>query len=225
MRTLLSEQYAPITSSIGFLRLELDKAVAALVGWRTALGRDPREEERPEGFPACLHALEPLVGGGHPRELFVATNGPWTAYFDNGLDGTDAVPPMSVLASAVGCDGLAVRSTPHSRLLGRSAVTDPSSLSSLVRIKRSSSITFGRYRLLTTMVGALTSAVNLSRTRTSRPTHGHGCEIASPRRCSRAGLIDSCSTRTQTGTTSSSSRQTPCPGFIFRPTFSPATLP
>jgi len=88
MRTLLSEQYAPITSSIGFLRVDLDKAVAALVGWRTALGLDPHEEERPEGFPACLLALEPLVGGGYPRELFVATNGPWTAYFDCALNGT-----------------------------------------------------------------------------------------------------------------------------------------
>jgi hypothetical protein len=113
MRTLLSEQYAPITSSIGFLRLDLDKAVAALVGWRVALGRDPRKEERPEGFPECLLALEPLVGGGDPRELFVATNGPWTAYFDCGLNGTDAMPPMSFLARAVGCDGLAVTSIPH----------------------------------------------------------------------------------------------------------------
>jgi hypothetical protein len=113
MRTLLSEQYAPITSSIGFLRLDLDKAVGALMAWRTALGRDPRKEERPEGFPECLLALEPLVGGGDPRELFVETNGPWTAYFDCGLNGTDPVPPTSFLASAAGCDGLAVMATPH----------------------------------------------------------------------------------------------------------------
>ncbi|MDP9281919.1 MAG: hypothetical protein M3P38_07460 [Chloroflexota bacterium] len=118
MRTLLSEQYAPITSSIGFLRLDPDKAVAALMGWRTGLGLDPRKEERPEGFPACLHALEPLVGGGYPRELFVATNGPWTAYFDCGLSGTDPMPPMSFLAREVGCDGLAVTATPHIRVAG-----------------------------------------------------------------------------------------------------------
>jgi hypothetical protein len=118
MRTLLSEQYAPITSSIGFLRLDLDKAVAALMGWRAALGRDPRKEERQEGFPQCLHALEPLVSASAPRELFVATNGPWTAYFDCELNGTDPMPPMSFLAREVGCDGLAVTVTPHITVAG-----------------------------------------------------------------------------------------------------------
>jgi hypothetical protein len=113
MLTLLNEQYAPITSSIGFLRVELHMAVAALTAWRETLGKDPHAQERPEGFPECLSALEPLVGGARPRELLVATRGAWTAYFDCGVNGTDAVSAMGFLARSIRCDGLMVRSVPH----------------------------------------------------------------------------------------------------------------
>ncbi len=114
MRTLLGEQYAPITSSPGFLQLGLEDAARALAIWRQSLTPGGvRTEEVSGGFPACLHRLEPLTGGARPRELLVETSGGWTAYFDCSLQGTDAVSAIGHLSQAAGCQGLAIRVHPH----------------------------------------------------------------------------------------------------------------
>ncbi len=113
IRTLLDDQYAPITSAIGFLELPLEDAADAFVSWREALcplvGVD-----RPEGGLSCvLNTLEPLTGGSRPRELLVAAGSRWTAYFDCGLTGTDAISPTGHLSRTVKCQGVAIRTDPH----------------------------------------------------------------------------------------------------------------
>ncbi|MBY5162884.1 hypothetical protein [Salsipaludibacter albus] len=111
MRTLLGQQFAPTTSSIGFVERPLDEATAALAQWRRDLY--PKVEvSRRRGFPGVLHLLEPLTGGSRPRELLIDV-GEWTAYFDNGLRGTDAVSAIGVLSRRLGCQGLAVRAGPY----------------------------------------------------------------------------------------------------------------
>jgi hypothetical protein len=60
----------------------------------------------------ALHALLPLTMADHPRILFVPTDGPWTAYFDNGWRGTDAFPPMSYLATRLKTRGLRIVAVP-----------------------------------------------------------------------------------------------------------------
>ena len=112
MRTLLSERFAPITSSIGFLDLPLDEAAKGLERWRRSLYPKTRVERSPDGFPQVLRRLEPLTGGSVPRELLV-TAGQWTAYFDCSLRGTDAAPPISYLARQLRCRGVAITSQPH----------------------------------------------------------------------------------------------------------------
>jgi len=89
MRTLLDEQYAPITSSFGFIDAALERVTDALVTWRTSLRRPEQVqvERLQESFPGVLHRLEPLTAGATPRELLVATRSSWTAYFDCGLRG------------------------------------------------------------------------------------------------------------------------------------------
>ena len=115
MRTLLNEQFAPVTSSPGYLRLGLEEAVDALVTWRRTLTRDVTVEELSSGFPACLRSLEPLTGGIRPRELLVQASDGWTAYFDCGLRGTDPIGTVAYLARTVGCHGLAIDVVPHTR--------------------------------------------------------------------------------------------------------------
>jgi hypothetical protein len=118
MRTLLGEQFAPITSSPRFLRLGLDEVVRALTdGRRSIVPGSADAREIPDGFPDCLSRLEPLTTSRRPRELLVAMRGEWTAYFDCGLHGTDAVAPVGYLARADGCDGLAIRSRPSTASL------------------------------------------------------------------------------------------------------------
>ncbi|MEU7908528.1 hypothetical protein [Actinoplanes sp. NPDC049118] len=110
---MLGDRYAPITSSIGFLEAPLETAGDALAAWRRELY--PRVETgRPaEPFPEMLHRLEPLTGGSRPRELLVATDSAWTAYFDCTLRGTDAVSTIGYLTRRIRCRGLAVRAIPH----------------------------------------------------------------------------------------------------------------
>jgi len=69
MKTLLSERYAPITSSLGFLRVSLDEAVDALAGWRRSLVDGMVSVEDAGPFPEYLRRQEPLIGGARPREL------------------------------------------------------------------------------------------------------------------------------------------------------------
>jgi hypothetical protein len=113
MQTLLSERFAPTTSSIGFLRLGLAAAVGALAAWRRSHVASVSTEEVEAKFPQCLRLLEPLTGGVRPRELLVETSDGWTAYFDCSLQGTDAVSTISYLSRSAGCQGLAIDVVPH----------------------------------------------------------------------------------------------------------------
>jgi hypothetical protein len=113
MRTLLNERFAPITSSIGYLRQGLDQAVEALAGWSRSVVDEVIVEEVEDGFPQVLRVLEPLTGGVRPRELLVEASDGWTAYFDCSIRGTDAVGTVGYLAREVGCQGLAIRTVPH----------------------------------------------------------------------------------------------------------------
>jgi hypothetical protein len=113
MRTLLGERFAPITFSIGYLHQGLDQAVEALAGWRRSLYEEVVVEEVSDRFPQALRVLEPLIGGVRQRELLVEASDGWTAYFDCSIRGTDAVSIVGYLAREVGCQGLAIRTVPH----------------------------------------------------------------------------------------------------------------
>jgi hypothetical protein len=112
MRTLLDEGFAPITSSIGFLKLPLEEAQLGLEGWRRSLYSEVCVTCPKDGFPEVLRRLEPLTSGARPRELLVSV-GEWTAYFDNSLRGTDAVSAIGHLSRRLRCYGLAIRVKPH----------------------------------------------------------------------------------------------------------------
>ena len=113
MRTLLSERYAPITSSIGYLELPLDEAAKGLEQWRRSLNPGLRMSRPGDGFPEVLHRLEPLTGGIRPRELLIEAGKNWSAYFDNSLQGPDAVTTVRHLSRTLQCQGLAIKVVPH----------------------------------------------------------------------------------------------------------------
>lgn len=113
MKTLLDDRFAPITSSIGYLRQDLDSAADALIRWRRELFTVVESVQMMAALPECLPLLEPLTGGARPRELLVEVSGGWTAYFDCSLRGTDAVSTIGYLSERIGCQGLAVVTVPH----------------------------------------------------------------------------------------------------------------
>lgn len=114
MITLLSDTFAPTTSTIGFLGVPLEVAADGLVDWRRRLHQqvDSRAVRGP--LTVLIQELEPLTGGVRPRELLVATNSPeWTAYLDCGIGGTDADPTIGYLAEKLLCNGVVASSIPH----------------------------------------------------------------------------------------------------------------
>ncbi len=115
MEPFLGSRFAPVTSAIGYLEVDLDDAVAALAEWRRELFDEVSVADVPTLFPDCLYALEPLVGGARPRELLVQATGGWTAYFDCLLQGTDAVSAVGYLAGKLSCRGLAIRAARPTR--------------------------------------------------------------------------------------------------------------
>jgi hypothetical protein len=117
MRLLLDNAFAPITSTIGFLETDIATAVSAFWKWQQELlpqgSPGTRLEQRDLRGPLgeVLKGLLPLISHSPCRFLFVATNSPWVACFDNGWRGSDPISIVSYLNTRIGCRGLLVQAT------------------------------------------------------------------------------------------------------------------
>src|SRR5581483_10453809 len=101
MTALMQDQFAPITSSVGFLEAPLEVVGSELVKWRKELGKEIAVRKVQGSLPQVLHELEPLMTTGRTRELLLATRSSWTAYFDNVAAGTDPMGPVSYLCGVI----------------------------------------------------------------------------------------------------------------------------
>ncbi|ATB39503.1 hypothetical protein CYFUS_004947 [Cystobacter fuscus] len=114
---LLGDRWAPVTSDMGFLETDVERAARALSSWQGGLWASEGVivTARPVdgSLEQVLSALLPLSGGEKQRHLFIPTRSAWTAYVDNGYRGTDAVSAMSYLAQVLGCRGMRVGAVPH----------------------------------------------------------------------------------------------------------------
>jgi hypothetical protein len=115
-RLLLDDRLAPATSEIGFLELPLERAVEGWHDWQAGilspLGITLDRQVVCGSLEEVLERLLPLTSVDRRRFLFIPTEGPWTAFFDNGHQGTDAMAPMSFLAQQLKCRGLRVVAVP-----------------------------------------------------------------------------------------------------------------
>lgn len=122
MKLLLDDRYAPLTSSVGFFEASVEDVVRVLhvygpriltplLSWMIA------RREIHGSFPDVLYHLEPLSGLGSCRELVLATNSPWTAYFGNaaGQGGaiSDVQGRMWGVCPALKCRGVSATCIPH----------------------------------------------------------------------------------------------------------------
>ncbi len=106
-------QYAPITSSMGFLRAPLAVVADRLTAWRRDIHGLADACMLDGGFVDNVNLLEPLTAGVRPRELVVGTaNQEWTAVFDCGFQGGDPVSTIGTLALLLKVQGVAVTSIP-----------------------------------------------------------------------------------------------------------------
>lgn len=120
MLTLLSERFAPITSSIGFVQAPCEDVAGVMGSWLRELYPIVRRTDLGGSFPTMLSRLEPLVSGARPRELIIQTaRRDCTAFFDCSLMGTDAVSFVGHICTLLKCEGLAIRAQPHTMGTGR----------------------------------------------------------------------------------------------------------
>lgn len=121
MLSLLNEEFAPTTSTIGFLEAPIQSAADELLRWRGDLYGTVGTTSVRGGLRGALANLEPLTLTVRPRELLVQTSNPaWTAYFDCGALGTDAVGPVHVLSGRLGGRGVVTTCVPHTMSRTRS---------------------------------------------------------------------------------------------------------
>ena len=114
--TLLDDRYAPITSSIGFLKLPLDDTAEALAAWWRSLAPPVSVEPLDESFEEALAQLDPLEVGSRSRALLVEQDDGWTAYFDCLATGTDPVSAIGYLAQVNRTAGVSVTTIRPSRV-------------------------------------------------------------------------------------------------------------
>ncbi len=117
MRLLFDDRLAPITSTIGFLETDAGSAAAAFERWHKPLwerrGLRLTTREVVGDLETALLSLLPLSIVERRRYLFIPTQSGWSAYIDNGAQGTDAVSVTSYLAQQIGCRGLRVTVVPN----------------------------------------------------------------------------------------------------------------
>jgi hypothetical protein len=95
MKLLFDDELAPMTSEIGFIERPVGEVVSWFVEWDRGIQTPRNVQVRDRAVEGTLGemllTLLPLTSVLRSRFLFVPTNSDWTAYFENGHRGTDAM--------------------------------------------------------------------------------------------------------------------------------------
>lgn len=114
---LYDNLYAPILSEVGFIECNLATATDAFMDWQQPiqLARSVylKRQEVHGDLSEKIKNLLPLTSSESRRFLFLPTKSRWTAYLDNGLNGSDVFSVVSFLATKIGCFGLRGTSIPN----------------------------------------------------------------------------------------------------------------
>lgn len=116
--TDIRAKFAPSCFEIGFLECDAETASQTYLSWM----RPIQDEQGVQltirsvfgDVRARLESLLPLTNMERRRFLFLPTRGNWTAYIDNGAQGTDAFSAISYLAQVIECRGVRAVSVPDS---------------------------------------------------------------------------------------------------------------
>jgi hypothetical protein len=107
---LLEDRLIPLTDTFGFLRCPVEVAKSAFLDWQRPIqaerGTTLREQKVDGSLEALLRKLLPLTNVERRRFLFFPTRSDWTAFVDNGHQGTDAFAHISYLTKSIGCTGV-----------------------------------------------------------------------------------------------------------------------
>ncbi|PPI54333.1 hypothetical protein [Rathayibacter toxicus] len=112
--TVFDNQFAPVTSIIGFVNAPIEKVAEAYRAWLSSSpGIDFTFSWMEGGLRETVWSLEPVIFGGSTKDLYVHTADPgWTAFFDNGAWGGYPLSAVSVLGQRLGVQTLYLSSKP-----------------------------------------------------------------------------------------------------------------
>ncbi len=105
------QRWHPVTSDMGLIEAPAAVVASEFAAWHSELGIHHRREEITSSLGASFARLEPL-SAVKDRRLFVNTRSGWTAFFQNGIAGSDPFPPMSFLARRMGVRAMRVCRAP-----------------------------------------------------------------------------------------------------------------
>lgn len=102
----------PTTWEFALLECPRDVAASSFMKWLERLDQQPSARQVSGSFQTHLNSLLPLTAGDLRRFLFLSTSQSWTAYFDNGVRGSDT-SSLSYLALTIGCRVIRIVDTPE----------------------------------------------------------------------------------------------------------------
>jgi hypothetical protein len=105
MKSLLSNKYAPVTFSFGFLEKPVLQLADFQTQWDRMNGADGEQELFSADLPTAIQALEPL---NIRKALFISTQSSWTAVFNSCIGVSRPAPQISYPARKLGCRGLLI---------------------------------------------------------------------------------------------------------------------
>lgn len=126
LKTLLNDEFVPLTYQAGFLEATLEDTLEVFLKWQSEigaeLGRKPQHERLLGSLQQALARLEPLTTPP-TKVLLMETRSRWIAFFDNGLRVSDPESPIGHLCTIIPCRGVVVHCAPdRSRTENRDAL-------------------------------------------------------------------------------------------------------
>ncbi len=91
------EQWYPVTSDFGLIDASVDLVCKVYQSWWTDIGKDVSVETNVGMLDEQFSALLPLSVGKN-RTLILPTTSNWTAFFRNGIQGSDPASAMPILS-------------------------------------------------------------------------------------------------------------------------------
>ncbi len=118
---LLKNKYTPLTDSLVFIDCSMEKIVEKFVEWQKKIFLSTTVPKsivcstiNSSSLEQSLQSMS-LVKEGQPNKfLFMETKSNWTAYFENGVDGTDGISYPSFLSKLLNCKVIHIMAVPHS---------------------------------------------------------------------------------------------------------------
>jgi len=110
--SLLANRFAPITFQIGFVRADLRAVVGQYARWQHWFARAVARTSVAGSLATKLERMLPLDGDGQ-RVLFSSTQSPWTAVFDNRIDGGRSDSIVAVVSERLRVPGLVACDIPN----------------------------------------------------------------------------------------------------------------